>query len=90
MAVVQVGGERAEVPAGSALPKVCSEHRLPIVFGCRAARCGACLVQVLDGAANLAPPSAREAHVLHVLDAEPDWRLACQCVVNGDVHLRYI
>jgi ferredoxin len=90
MAVVKVGEKQAEVPADSLLQRVCDEHRLPVVFGCRQGRCGSCLVQVQAGSDNLRVPSAREARTLEVLDAEPDWRLACQCVVMGDVHLCYI
>lgn len=90
MAIVQVGDERADVPPGSALSKVCTKHQLPVVFGCRTAQCGACLIRVLAGADNLEPPNEREEHVLNLVEAEPNWRLACQCVVLGDIHVRYV
>jgi len=90
MVLIQVGTKVVDVPPGSSLPQVCTEHPLPIVFGCRAGRCGSCLVQVLSGATNLCTPNLREARTLDVLDAEPDWRLACQCIAFGDVRLRYV
>jgi ferredoxin len=34
---------------------------------------------VLEGAENLAPPTARETATLARNDADPDQRLACQC-----------
>jgi ferredoxin len=90
MIVVQVGTERVEVPEESLLQRVCDEHQLPVLFGCRNGRCGSCLVQVLSGGSNLRPPTAREARILDVLESESDWRLACQCVVAGDIHVRHV
>ncbi|MEU6201755.1 2Fe-2S iron-sulfur cluster-binding protein [Streptomyces sp. NPDC047061] len=90
MAVIEIGTQRVEVPSGSRLAPVCAQNDLPVVFGCRAGRCGACLVQVLAGGDNLSEPTAKEARLLEVLVADHDWRLACQCVVLGDVRLRYV
>ncbi|WP_406053894.1 (2Fe-2S)-binding protein [Streptomyces sp. NBC_01077] len=90
MVTIRVGTQQVHVPAGSPLLNVSTEHNLPIVFGCRAGRCGTCLVQVVSGSANLRAPTVREEGILKVVDAEPDWRLACQCIAFGDVHLRYV
>ncbi|MFE5946818.1 2Fe-2S iron-sulfur cluster-binding protein [Streptomyces sp. NPDC056480] len=90
MATIRVEAHQVQVPPGAALLTVSTEHNLPIVFGCRAGRCGTCLVQVLAGSANFRAPTARETKTLQVLDARPDWRLACQSIVYGDVHLRYV
>jgi ferredoxin len=90
MEVVEIGSQCVEVTRGSRLIDVCTTHHLPVVFGCRVGLCGTCLVQVLSEAANLSAPTAHEARLLEVLQASPDWRLACQCTVLGHVRLRYI
>ncbi|WP_435279879.1 2Fe-2S iron-sulfur cluster-binding protein [Streptomyces sp. 1222.5] len=92
MITIKVGTEEAHAVPGSRLLNVSTEHNLPVVFGCKAGRCGSCLVQVLAGSSNLSAPTARESRILDVLDSEPDWRLACQCFVfgEGDVRLRYV
>ena len=90
MIEIRVGTERVEVPEEALLQKVCNEHRRPVLFGCRNGRCGSCLVKVLSGGSNLHPPAAREVRILDVLEAESDWRLACQCVVAGNVHIRHV
>lgn len=90
MAIVEIDNQRVDVPSGSRLAHVCARNDLPVVFGCRAGRCGACLVQVIDGPGNLIEPTGKETRLLEVLAAEQDWRLACQCVVVGDVKLRYV
>jgi ferredoxin len=90
MEVVEIGSQCVEVTRGSTLIDVCTTHHLPVVFGCRVGLCGTCLVQVLSEAASLSAPTAHEARLLEVLQASPDWRLACQCTVLGHVRLRYI
>jgi ferredoxin len=47
-------------------------------LACRAGNCGACLVNVPQGADALAPPAAREAETLSALGARPGQRLGCQ------------
>lgn len=90
MIVIQVETKRVIAPKMSILQEVCDEHQLPIRFGCRSGCCGSCLVKVISGNANLSRPTDREARTLDVLEAEPSWRLACQCVVAGDVHVQNI
>jgi ferredoxin len=51
-------------------------------LACRAGNCGACLVDVPQGADALEPPAAREAETLSALGARPGQRLGCQ------VHIR--
>ncbi len=87
---LQVGVRRVNVPKNSLLQDACNQYQLPILFGCRAGCCGSCIVQVVSGNDSLSPITSREARILDVLEAEPDWRLACQCAVKGDVHVRYI
>ncbi|MFY1673882.1 2Fe-2S iron-sulfur cluster-binding protein [Plantactinospora sp. WMMB334] len=90
MAMIRVDAHSVDVPPGSSLCQARIDSALPILFGCRVGGCGCCLVPVISGATNLGPATPREKRTLHALDAEPDWRLACQCVVLGDVRLRHV
>lgn len=93
----------AESPAGPAkeavvevrtrLLDLCDDLRAPVRFGCRAARCTTCRVEVLEGAARLPPPEPEEAELLAATAAPPGVRLACQVVIepgDGRVRLRWI
>lgn len=66
---------KAEVP----LPHRCGGH----------ARCGTCIVTVLEGAEHLSEKGAAETRVLQALKANPDQRLACQTWARGDVNVKY-
>jgi ferredoxin len=46
--------------------------------------CGTCRVKVTQGEENLSPRTTAE---LNKLRKRPDLRLACQCVVRGDVRI---
>jgi len=78
---------------GDALVDVSDACRAPVSFSCRSASCGTCLVEVLEGASLLAPPSTDEAEVLDVFDAPKTHRLACSArlvaVGEGLVRLRW-
>lgn len=51
-------------------------------LACRAGNCGACLVNVPEGAGALAPASAGETETLVALAARPGQRLGCQVHVS--------
>lgn len=53
------------------------------------ARCGTCLVTVVEGAEHLSEMGAAEARVLQALRAQPDQRLACQTWARGEVRVRH-
>jgi ferredoxin len=80
-----VGGPATltDAPEGGALIDLCDEARAPVELSCRSANCGTCRVEVLDGAALLAPPGPRELDALSGLAASPTQRLACQAVVRA-------
>lgn len=91
--------ELAQSPAGPArtvtaerggrLLDLCDDARAPVVFGCRAARCTTCRIEVESGADLLTPPAAEEAALLASIEAPKAVRLACQAVVRaGPGHLR--
>jgi ferredoxin len=95
--------ELAESPAGSAkvaavgertrLLDLCDDLRAPVRFGCRAARCTTCRVEVLEGGDRLAPPGPEEAELLTATSTPPGVRLACQAVIeegDGRIRLRWI
>ncbi|NUT51175.1 MAG: (2Fe-2S)-binding protein [Saccharothrix sp.] len=87
MTTVTIAGVPFHVPAGTTLQQLCDTHPTPVVFGCRAAQCGACVIRVTSGTEHLSPPGDDELDVLDVLGADADHRLACQCTVLGDVSL---
>ena len=53
------------------------------------ARCGTCLVTIVEGAEYLSERGTAETRVLEVLKAGPDQRLACQAWARGQVLCRY-
>ncbi|MEU1312420.1 2Fe-2S iron-sulfur cluster-binding protein [Streptomyces cinnamoneus] len=85
MITVNIAGREIEAAAGTTMQRICDEHDTPVTFGCRAARCGACMVKVTSGADNLSPAGPDERAVLDVLALSPDCRLACQATVLGNV-----
>ncbi|WKU42737.1 2Fe-2S iron-sulfur cluster-binding protein [Streptomyces sp. VNUA116] len=85
MITVTLAGRTIEVAAGTALQHICDAHDTPVTFGCRAARCGACMIKVISSADNLTPAGPGERAVLDVLALSPDWRLACQATVLDTV-----
>ena len=88
-------GPGARVSGSGPLVDVCDEARAPVDFSCRAASCGTCRVEVLEGADLLLPPQPDELDVLGRLGpkAAAAHRLACQAVVRpgpGLLRLRWV
>lgn len=78
----------AACDVGDAVLDVCDEVRAGVPFGCRNASCGSCVVEVLEGADALEPPSRLETSVLrHHAVAEGD-RLACRAVLAAPLLVR--
>ena len=69
----------ASVNASVPLPHRCGGH----------ARCGTCLVTIVEGAEHLSEKGTAEPRVLLALKAKPDQRLACQTWAKGDVSVKY-
>lgn len=76
------------VPRGTRIVEVAEKVGASIPFGCKENDCGDCMVDVLDGAANLSAPSPLEIDLLKQKFAKPNNRLACQAMVLGDVTVR--
>ena len=67
-----------------------SKASVPLNHRCGGhARCGTCLVTVIEGAEYLSELGAAETRVLQALKAQPDQRLACQAWARGEVRCRY-
>ena len=78
-----------EVEANQSLTDICDEHPNSLLLGCREASCGTCLMEVVSGIENLSPITDDEQDLLDVLAPDnPHARLACQCVVLGDIRIR--
>jgi ferredoxin len=78
-------GVSVEARPGQRLLDVLDRAETPVFrTACRAGNCGACRLTVLQGAAELRPPSSREYATLLNLHAGPDERLGCQVVLQGD------
>ena len=69
----------ASTKAAVSLPHRCGGH----------ARCGTCLVTIVEGSEHLSETGAAETRVLKVLKAGPDQRLACQAWARGVVSCQY-
>ncbi|MDI1310425.1 MAG: 2Fe-2S iron-sulfur cluster-binding protein [Methylotenera sp.] len=76
------------VPRGTRIVEVAEKIGASIPFGCKENDCGDCMVDVLEGAANLSVPSPLEIDLLKQKFAKPNNRLACQAMVLGDVTVK--
>jgi len=70
---------------GESLFDALKRAQQPIASSCTAdAVCGKCIVNVLEGQAELSPPSEEELRVLEREKASKDDRLACRTRLLGD------
>lgn len=83
-------GEACEVEYDDTLVDATFRYDLPIRYRCERAVCTTCLTEVLEGAEHLSEMEDRERQTLKTIKARPNWRLACQLSVLGDVKLDYI
>jgi adenylate cyclase len=75
-----------EVPRGWSVLEASRGFGIPHLSLCGGnARCSTCRVRVIDGAANLPPPSDNERRTLERIRAPADVRLACQLRPVADV-----
>jgi adenylate cyclase len=80
----------AECDRETALLAASVKANVPLNHRCGGhARCGTCLVTVVEGAEQLSEMGAAETRVLKALKADPDQRLACQTWARGDVAVKY-
>ncbi len=77
-----------EVDAGTTVLDAAEQLGVEIPSVCGGvAVCGACRIEVQEGAENLSPHTDDEVECLEGFDIDPtpENRLACQAQVNGDV-----
>lgn len=93
--ILMPSGRREEIPAGSSLLDAARTMGVEIESICGGKlTCGKCLVRIEDGVFqkhgmvsspnHVTPPSEKEQTLLERMGKE-DYRLACQCFVDGDV-----
>lgn len=79
-------GRSVDADDGEWLYDVCDRGKSGVPFQCKAGACGTCATEILAGAANLSPQTAREVRTLAAENLDPArFRLPCLCDVNGDV-----
>jgi ferredoxin len=84
-------GQRIEIDLATSLLVALQLHQIPIETVCGGrAKCGRCLVRVLEGEQYLTRKNASEQMRLSALEAGPDMRLACQTHTRGDISIRII
>lgn len=77
--------QTVHVPVGIRLIEISEKVNSGIVYGCREADCGTCLMKVEEGWENLSTPSVLEDKILRESAAGRHFRLACQAQVLGDI-----
>lgn len=70
-------------PGGGRLLDICDDSGAPVPFSCRSASCGACRVEVIEGAHLLDDVGPEEQSVLDLFGDPPGRRLACVARVQG-------
>jgi len=77
-----------EIPDGSKLDEL--EGKSTVLFACKSASCGSCLVRVVEGAENLEQPNEQEKIGLEAFATQPNQRLCCQAKIRkGTVTIEY-
>ncbi len=75
---------------------ILSEHltveNSPVLFGCRTAICGTCLIEILsEENGRLDCPGDDEKELLEIIAPDnPRARLACQIALAADIRIRYL
>ncbi|MBN1870504.1 MAG: (2Fe-2S)-binding protein [Candidatus Omnitrophica bacterium] len=84
MAKLIIDRDEYHLPDGAAIGAVCEQAGIP--FCCNTGVCGACKVEVLDGAENLSELTEEEK----ALGMDRKNRLSCQCCIKrGTVKITY-
>lgn len=81
----QTTGQVVDCEEGDKLQEVIQNNDMGVPFGCESGICCTCLIQINSGEENLNPVKDIEAMTLDARGSLPDERLACQCIVNGDI-----
>ncbi len=79
-----------EVPAGTKLADIAEQKGASLNFSCKEGVCLTCLCNVISGMENLNPKTENENSTLEAFGAQPNQRLACQIVINGDCEIEAV
>lgn len=86
-----------DINVGEILYDALAERGEDLPHGCLSGSCGACRINVLEGAENLSPPGVIETNTIEAIKDEyqqtlgptflenKNIRLSCRAKVNGDV-----
>ena len=87
--IIKNDGDLAlEVQDGTCLEQL--EGKCTVLFACKTASCGSCLVRVVEGAENLEAPNEQEKIGLDAFGTQPTQRLCCQAKIkSGKVAVEY-
>ena len=84
--VLYAGGRSVKVASGTTILEASRIGNIPHASICGGrGRCSTCRVRVTDGIDSLKRPGEREQHVLRLVEAAPDVRLACQTECTDDI-----
>ncbi|MFD2176936.1 2Fe-2S iron-sulfur cluster-binding protein [Veronia pacifica] len=82
-------GQSFQLPDNSELMEIENTSQRELDFGCRAAGCGTCAIEIIAGLHNLNAKNDDEEDMLDRLDINGhNRRLACQCRVHGDITIK--
>ena len=77
--------KEVEVPTDTLLFDAACRAGLPVASSCSsAAVCGKCVMQVVEGAENLSPPSEHEKKLLQRDKRQPSERISCMVRILGN------
>lgn len=78
-----------KVPEGIELLQVKKQNPdIPIKFGCARGDCGVCAIRILSGNENLTKMCEKEKTTIRRKGLiETEYRLACQCALNGSIEI---
>lgn len=85
--VVNINGRDALGAVGETILEVADRAGGLLDSQCLAGACGTCMVRVVDGAENLAPPGGVEEILLEPKDLLGNMRLSCQARLRGNVRV---
>ncbi len=75
-----------QVEKGSLLMKVLLENGIPVASSCNGdGVCRKCVILIVKGCENLAPPNEHEAHLIDRDQLSLNQRISCQTIVLGDI-----
>jgi ferredoxin len=84
MAKIIANGNEAECDDNGHIIEACETLGVP--FGCYAGECGACKIEILEGAENLDELTEEEKN----MGMDETHRLACQCKIkSGEVKIKF-